>query len=263
MEKLWPPPLEHVVQFIGYMSVKGLGESTARTYVAGIAYHLKINGHVDVTQNFIVKKLLEGYRRKSKTKDIRLSITSNILENILKVLPIVCTNNYEAKLFAAAFSVAFFGYFRVGELTEGRKQLQGHAVQFKHLEISNKHTFLKFSLQHSKADQRGKGETIMIENNHSSTYIKPVDIMLDYLRVRPSVQGNLFCHFGGQALTRVQFAAVLGKALKAIGVDSTRYKSHSFRIGAATNAAMLGISDEDICKAGRWKSKCYKSYIRT
>ena len=103
----------------------------------------------------------------------------------------------------------------------------------------------------------------MIENNQSSTYIKPVDIMLDYLRVRPSVQGNLFCHFGGQALTRVQFAAVLGKALKAIGVDSTRYKSHSFRIGAATNAAMLGISDEDICKAGRWKSKCYKSYIRT
>ena len=51
--------------------------------------------------------------------------------------------------------------------------------------------------------------------------------MLDYLRVRPSVQGNLFCHSGGQARTRVQFAAVLGKALKAIGVDSTRYKSHS------------------------------------
>ncbi|XP_078318765.1 uncharacterized protein LOC111103624 [Crassostrea virginica] len=89
----------------------------------------------------------------------------------------------------------------------------------------------------------------MIENNQSSTYIKPVDIMLDYLRVRPSVQANLFCHFGDQALTRVQFTTVLGKALKAFGVDSTRYKSHSFRIGAATNAAMLGISDEDICKA--------------
>ena len=74
--------------------------------------------------------------------------------------------------------------------------------------------------------------------------------MLDYLRARPSVHGNVFCHFVGQALTCFQFAAVLGKALKAIGVDSTRYKSHIFRIGASTNAAMLGISYEDICKAG-------------
>ena len=85
MEKLWPPPLEHVVQFIGYMSVKGLGESTARTYVSGIAYHLNINGHINVTQNFIVKKLLEGYRRNSKSKNIRLPITLNSFENILKV----------------------------------------------------------------------------------------------------------------------------------------------------------------------------------
>ena len=54
-------------------------------------------------------------------------------------------------------------------------------------------------------------------NNQSSTWIKPVDIMLDHLRVRPSVKGNLFCYFGGQALTWLQFAAVFGKALKAIG----------------------------------------------
>ena len=85
----------------------------------------------------------------------------------MKVLPNVCADNYEAKLFAAAFSVAFFGYFRVGKITEGRNQLVGHAVQFINLEISNKQTFLKFSLQHSKPDQRGKGETIMIENNQS------------------------------------------------------------------------------------------------
>ena len=109
----------------------------------------------------------------------------------MKVLPIVCTNNYEAKLFAAAFSVAFFyGYFRVSEITEGRKQLGGHAVELKNLEISNEQTFLKFYLQHSKLTKRGKGETIVIENNKSSTLIKPVDIMLGYSRVRRSVLSN-------------------------------------------------------------------------
>ena len=56
------------------------------------------------------------------------------------------------------------------------------------LKISDEITFLKFYLQHSKAEQ--KGETIVKEYHQSSTSINPVDIMLDYLRVRRSVHGN-------------------------------------------------------------------------
>ena len=59
----------------------------------------------------LLKKLLEGYRRKSKTKDIRLPIKSNISEkeNSLKGLPVVCTDNYERRLFAAALVWPSFG----------------------------------------------------------------------------------------------------------------------------------------------------------
>lgn len=121
---------------------------------------------------------------------------------------------------------------------------------------------MKLYLEHSKADQRGKGEMVIIQNVQSLTSIKPVYIMAEFLKIRPIRQGNLFCHFGGQPLTRFQFTSVLSKVLKTIGIDSTKYKSHSFRIGAATNAAKLGLSDDEICKAGRWKSNSYKSYIR-
>jgi hypothetical protein len=39
-------------------------------------------------------------------------------------------------------------------------------------------------------------------------------------------------------------------------------KGHSFRIGAATAAAIQGASDEDIQRMGRWKSQAFKRYIR-
>jgi len=50
--------------------------------------------------------------------------------------------------------------------------------------------------------------------------------------------------------------------LQILGEEYTRYKSHSFRIGAATNAAIKGVSVDKIKTAGRWKSDAFKSYIQ-
>ncbi|XP_014666645.1 PREDICTED: uncharacterized protein LOC106808433 [Priapulus caudatus] len=38
------------------------------------------------------------------------------------------------------------------------------------------------------------------------------------------------------------------------GFDTARYKSHSFRIGAASESARQGYSDNQIRQMGRWKS---------
>ena len=66
----------------------------------------------------------------------------------------------------------------------------------------------------------------------------------------------------GAPLTRYQFCAVLRKAIQFLGLDSNKYKSHSFRIGAATQCAMNGIDVEAIKNMGRWKSISYRNYIR-
>lgn len=98
-----------------------------------------------------------------------------------------------------------------------------------------------------------EGKTVVIQNIQLSTNIKPVDTTTSYVKVRPSEQGTLFFYFfwggGGQALARFQFETVLGKSSKGIGVHSAMFKSHSLRKGAAINAAKLGISDDNICKA--------------
>ncbi|XP_074657153.1 uncharacterized protein LOC141910317 [Tubulanus polymorphus] len=46
------------------------------------------------------------------------------------------------------------------------------------------------------------------------------------------------------------------------GFDVASYTSHSFRIGAATNAATNGVPEPVIRELGRWKSDAFKRYIR-
>jgi len=40
------------------------------------------------------------------------------------------------------------------------------------------------------------------------------------------------------------------------------FRSHSFRIGGATEAKRLGVDDETIKKWGRWTSDAYLKYLR-
>ncbi|KAK6173009.1 hypothetical protein SNE40_016550 [Patella caerulea] len=58
------------------------------------------------------------------------------------------------------------------------------------------------------------------------------------------------------------FYAHLQYSLKWAGLDSNRYKGHSFRIGGATTALMMGINERTIQQLGRWKSNAFQKYIR-
>jgi hypothetical protein len=46
-----------------------------------------------------------------------------------------------------------------------------------------------------------------------------------------------------------------------LGYNENDYNTDSFRIGAATHAAKMGKSDDEIMTMERWKSESYKRYI--
>lgn len=60
-----------------------------------------------------------------------------------------------------------------------------------------------------------------------------------------------------------QFNTELQRCLTYCGLDLSRYKSHSFRIGGACHAADNGFSDAQIRALGRWKSDAFKVYLRS
>ena len=86
--------------------------------------------------------------------------------------------------------------------------------------------------------------------------------MTEFLALRQRPDGPLFISQQGTPLTREIFITKVQAALSRAGVNPDFYKSHSFRIGAATTAAAQGINDSTIKTLGRWSSNAFQAYIK-
>ena len=123
------------------------------------------------------------------------------------------------------------------------------------------HSILTVTLRYSKTDQRGKSAVLRFYKNGSSP-LCPVQAVIQYLCLRPQEEGPLFTHFDGSPLTTNQFRRVFQKCIRCLGLPSGIFSPHSFRIGAATEAAINGVPNTQIQSMGRWRSHALQSYIR-
>ena len=71
----------------------------------------------------------------------------------------------------------------------------------------------------------------------------PVTALLGYLAKHPKRSGPLFIFQDGSTLSRERLVSSLCQVLSDVGVSTAQYSRHSFRIGAATTAAKLGVPD--------------------
>ncbi len=255
-----------MVQFIAFLSVNKYAPTSIATYVSGIASTLRLSGSPDITKHFIIKRLLDGCRRLNSRRDARRPITLLILQRIVPALDSVCSSHFEACLFRTAFLLAFFGFLRVGELTATSKDAASPLRQSDvSLQIEPAGQVVILNVRFSKTDQFGKGCFIVIPVfSQAGNLLCPVRATERFLCMRTCTsQGdNFLTHFDGTPVTRAQFTAVLQRALAFVGLKDQRFTSHSFRIGAATSAAMAGLPESVIQTMGRWKSNVYRRYIR-
>ncbi|CAG2245727.1 unnamed protein product [Mytilus edulis] len=151
----------------------------------------------------------------------------------------------------------------IGEIVRNKKWQAHQVIAIENVTLSKKDyiEIAKIVIPFSKTDQYGHGTVIEI----TETKLKdcPIYWLKNYLMQRPKVKGPLFCHFGGCPVTRYQFSCVLSKVLIHVGItDSVSFRTHSFRIGAASSHFEKGTSEEEIKRLGRWKSNAFKGYIR-
>ena len=86
---------------------------------------------------------------------------------------------------------------------------------------------------------------------------------LQYLMLRGDKKGSFFLDPDGKAVRKPWFVEQLRSILSSIGAPQHQYAGHSFRIGAATIAAMAGVEDSTIQALGKWHSAAFLQYIRT
>ena len=160
---------------------------------------------------------------------------------------------------------AFFGFFRLGELLQS---LQAHFNPELHLSwgdmaVDNPQNpkMLKLRLRQSKTDQFGRGVDVVL--GKTGCEICPVSAVLSYVSVRGGQQGPFFLKSTKRPLLKQDFITEIRGVLTVIGFPKDQYAGHSFRIGAATSAALAGVEDSTIQIMGRWQSAAFLRYVRT
>ena len=155
-------------------------------------------------------------------------------------------------------ATAFYAFLRIGEITVFKQAPE--VIQLSQLsKLSNTSGFIasvRFTFHQFKRHYNQSPISMIISRQAG---VCPVETLLRYCSVRGLVPEPLFQHLNGVPVTQTEW---LARVIKYCGLDSTRYKGHSFRIGAASHAAASGYSDTQIRLLGRWQSDAFKRYIR-
>ena len=248
---------DHILLFVGFLHLQGYAPTSILSYLSALGYAHKLMGFVDPTSNFAVQKALKGAMKVHPTVDVRLPITINILQQMSLALDHTISNPYLRLLFRSMYTIAFFGLMRVGEIT---KSLDGEqAVNFDQFRMYENHLIITISkFKHNM--KRQPFDLVMVKQQLKE--ICPLTNLIEYIRVRGTNPGPLFCLPDGSPVPRELFIRHLKNTISFCGLSTKLFKSHSFRIGGASFYAELGLSDEQIRLIGRWKSDAFKKYIR-
>ena len=253
-----PVSTANLATFISYLSCNQFSPSTIVSYVSAIGYVHRLAAVHDPTASYLIQKLLAGATKLSPSVDPRLPITTIILNLLVNSLPQVVSNQYNIRLLKAMFIVAFYGLMRVGEITSFPKKEPSLMVH--HLALTGSLATVTISkFKHNSSTH----PVDILMPRQSSLAICPVASLYSYMDVRGFSGGPLFCFPDGAPVPRSFFTQKLRQCLTFVGLDPSKYKSHSFRIGGASYYAELGYSDAQIRLLGRWKADTFKRYIRS
>ena len=179
---------------------------------------------------------------------------------------------YLTILYRAIFATAYFGLFRIGELT-----LSPHVVKAVDVHLGVNKRKMMFVLHSSKTHGRHcKPQIIKIvsedigdqkTNNPSKILHRlcPFTLLNDYIAVRKKQKSDneqFFVFADRTAVTPVHFRAILKRLIIKIGLNPELYTSRGIRSGRATDLKDMGLSLESLKQIGRWRSTAVFTYLR-
>ncbi len=266
------PVHEHLLcYFATYLAKKNLAPQTIKTYLAAVRNAQIAMGLPDPRDQSsmpLLKRVQAGISRirlqaGKSTKLTRLPITFRILQQICKAW--ASSRNPDRVLLCAVATTAFFGFFRLGELLPTSQSAWKATTDLAWGDVAvddlQSPRMIQVHLKQSKCDQSGIGADVVLGT--TGVNVCPVGAVTQYLHTRGPDAGPFFVDHAGQMATKAWFVQQVRKALLVLNLPAHLYAGHSFRIGAATSAALSGVQDSLIQTLLRWHSAAFLRYIRT
>jgi len=255
--------------FAAFLADQGLAPQTGKGYLAAVRnmqISLGLPDPRDQSSMPMLRRVQAGIQRVRAVSGVpsrnRLPITAAVLERIR--VHLATTSHPHKELLWGISCTAFFGFFRLGELLPASTSVEQDTAVVKWSDVSvdkrERPTMIQIHLRRSKCDQFGVGADIILGQTGQS--LCPVTAVVQYIATRGSRPGIFFQRPDAKVVTKAWFTEQLRSVLSALGLPQQLYAGHSFRIGAATTAAMAGVEDATIQTLGRWQSAAYLQYVR-
>ena len=242
-----------VAFFISYLVAPPitLAPSSVASTISALSHRFKLLSLEDPCNTFEIKKIMAGLAKSQPSADCRIPISISMLSDLIIAARNVSSSPYQLVLFPAMFALMFHALLRIGEVTASP-----HNLQFSNISVQESAIHLIFSsCKHSSGPM-----TIIIPTSGSA--ICPASFIRDFLVLRGSGQGPLFCLTDLSPISPALFRSFLHMSAARAGFSALHITPHSFRIGGATHAVSTGASSQQVQALGRWKSSAFLKYIR-
>ena len=163
------------------------------------------------------------------------------------------------------FIVAYYGLFRVGDITKSQ-----HSIKACNVNIANNKDKLLFVLYSSKTHgKESRPQKVKISGTEKYSKVKrffcPFKLTRKYIAMRGNyidTNEQFFIFRDRTPVTPLHLRTVLHQTLKRTGINENLYNCQSFRIGRTSDLVKMGYSIEEVKRFGCWKSNAVYKYIK-
>ena len=257
---------ERLILYVGFLIDQKRQSSTIKSYVSAIRAILMEAGHTLSEDTYLLKSLTKACKLINDEIKLRFPIRKGMMELLLNQIDVDFNCIYHKRLYKALFSTAYYGLFRIGEITKSLHVIQARDV---HIALNKKKVL--FLLRSSKTHgKNAKPQTVKItassntdkKSGHSATMC-PFNILQDVLKSRKSfvhIDEQFFVFRDRSAVTPAHFHNTFKILLYRSGFNTSAYSGHSFRGGRSVDLFSMGMSIDIIRKLGRWSPKSSSVY---
>ena len=266
---------ERLTLFVAHLVETHHRFQTCKSYILAIKKILREDG-VELSED---KCLLVSITRACKLKNdrviARLPIQKGLLELLMKWTEDYFSSlnqEYLCTLYCTLLVTAYYGMFRVGEVTSGT-----HPVRVTDIKVGHNKNKILFILRSSKTHGKdAKPQLIKIASRmksnlavprfpyHGNFHTCPYYWLRRYTQARPGFAewSEPFFIFGDHSPVKPRhFRSTLHLILQWEGLDPSLYNTHSLRIRRSFDLLALGVEISMIQALGRWKSNIVFKYL--
>jgi hypothetical protein len=265
LDPCWLHPTEGLLQAYAAFLAATCSADTIKNQLAGLKYHLGSFGPVDWSGYTLLQQQLKGIRRmRGACQQQKRPITMEML--LCWVLQLQRGWDSRVQCLVLACVIGVFGMLRRSNLVpgssslfEGRKHLRRRDVVF----VPELYA-LRLTLRETKTLQFQEREHVIFVTGSRGAPLDHVRLYQEYVAVHPAgSEDPLFMFKGADGVLQPLFdglASGVKELVALLGLDPSKYASHSLRRGGASGALASGLEPFFTRFQGDWKSECYLRY---